>query len=257
MKMKEQLMSSSALKNSLDDKRMDRLSYDTGSGEKRIHQNVPLREGRGQFVNYYEDLGLSTTPESATAIRDEEATFQSQLKEEKGNIATATSALKDAQSKLSQAKSSLMNYDQAMDHAWNSFKSQTPYTTVTVKGIGQEPDRTYSFPTQYKDYVMSGGGGTTGIKNRATQVNDALYSTFTDKYSGTIKQQVDQSYKDYNQASGIVSQRADEIEAANIKLKGIETQRQDMWDAAHAKYQNRLNVMSDIMNNFKVEKPSE
>ena len=88
-----------------------RDTIDTGSGEKRVNTRMPIRTGRGSFVNYYEDLGISTSPELAENIRKEEEEFQEKIKinkalaeKQRQTNASSASTLASTQSQLNKAK---------------------------------------------------------------------------------------------------------------------------------------------------------
>lgn len=99
-----------------------------GSGPRAARAN--RRSGRGKFVNFYEDLGISTTPEKAQAIREEEARFQSVASEQRGKIADAQGKLGAAQGQLKEFKGETPDVKSAVDDAYS--KVQKSWVPVKV-----------------------------------------------------------------------------------------------------------------------------
>lgn len=66
-----------------------RGTIDTGSGVKRMGTEQRQEHlGRGTFINFYKDLGISTTPQGAKLIREDEKKHKDYLGSLSGNIAT-------------------------------------------------------------------------------------------------------------------------------------------------------------------------
>ena len=68
--------------------RGERKEIDTGSGTIRVPDNRVEHISRGTFVNYYDDLGFSATPQHAEAIREEEEQHKLGIKQYEDVIAT-------------------------------------------------------------------------------------------------------------------------------------------------------------------------
>lgn len=112
--------------------RQAREGVDTGRGVLRTAGN-PTREaaiGRGSFVNWYKDLGISTTEPGAQQIRKEEADFQAKVAEKRARVEAARGQLQGAwgelagqESQLNEASGNLSSVGSAVEDSWNTFKS--------------------------------------------------------------------------------------------------------------------------------------
>jgi hypothetical protein len=125
--------------------RKAREGIDTGRGVLRTAGN-PTREaaiGRGTFMNWYQDLGISTTEPAAKQMRTEEADFQSKVSEKRARVQEARGQLQGAwgelagqEAQLDKAKGSIPSAGKVVGDAWSNFQSSlVPIRVSEVKSV--------------------------------------------------------------------------------------------------------------------------
>lgn len=112
--------------------RQAREGIDTGRGVLRTAGN-PTREaaiGRGSFVNWYKDLGVSTTEPAAQQLRNDESDFQSRIAEKrakvneaKGQLGSAWGELGSQEAALNAAAGQVPDLGSAVQGSWDQFRS--------------------------------------------------------------------------------------------------------------------------------------
>ena len=115
-----------------------RGSIDTGSGEKRTGgTSRKAHMSRGTFINFYEDLGISATPEGAKQIRAGEAKFkkdtaaqqliinQNKQANERNRalLAKSSSQISSIKGGYESAQGALNDYKGAEVPDWNTFRN--------------------------------------------------------------------------------------------------------------------------------------
>lgn len=100
------------------DLRTKRASIDTGTGEKRVSDTGRAKHtSRGTFVNWQDDLGISTTEGAAKGIREEKQKFQADIAGRYKIINDNDAILNQGFSKLDTAKGELDAYQARLNAA--------------------------------------------------------------------------------------------------------------------------------------------
>lgn len=278
--------------------RQARESVDTGRGVLRTAGN-PMREkyiGKGSFLNWQEDLGISATEQGAQQARKEETDFQAKISEKRERVQGARGQLQGAwdqlgtnEAELNKAANSWRPPDAsgAVDSSWNQFRStlvpiEVAYVSygTTTSGEGAEVadtskqnliSSTYYFPQNLAHELLN----TKGI--RGDQLDNGGMRIKTDskgyqKLSSELSEQskiLESSYRAKatqsiaDQLAGVkgpdFSGAYSELGAAKGTLQGYQSQ----LDAAQADLDNTVAVRQkqwdEIHNNYqnKIETMSE
>lgn len=233
--------------------RAARESIDTGTGTMRTAGD-PGREahvGRGTFVNWYEDLGISTTQPAADKIRKEEAEYKQKVAEQEARIAEARSKYNQAQGQLGAAQGELSGkYNEvnsiklpelqnAVDDSWNQFKSTL--LPVRIVGPGDAIEATYYLPKETannfvgKPGIFGGfvdGGVNLMVKNyRNQELHDplreaaiSLETQYRTKAQEQIAKELGIAQGDINSAYGQLNSTQEQLNqaASQISAYGAE-----------------------------------
>jgi len=265
--------------------RSQRETVDTGQGALRTANN-PQREqhiGRGSFINYYEDLGISTTRPAADQIRKEEADWRSKVAEQESRVADARGKLTSAYGELGSRESQLAGtklpqLNTAVDKAWGSFKSTL--TPIRVIGPNDTIEATYYLPKDAANTLVGQRGLFASWENdntvlnvmaknyRNAEVHEPLRSssaTLESEYRNKAQTQI---AAELGIASGQLNSAANQLGAVKGELAGYDAQisqaegalaglkqiHQKKWDDIHSKYNERSAKMQDILNSLMVGK---
>lgn len=147
------------LRGSANDKRVERETVDTGTGTKRLAGNRAEHMSRGNFVNFYDDLGISATSDRADVVRQDEATFQGKVAEQKGilqgaqsewnsansQVQSAQGEVDQANKELDKAASEIPGYQEAYDKAFSAYKSQN-LANVAIVNPNNQIEAYYAVP---------------------------------------------------------------------------------------------------------------
>ena len=285
-------MAGGMLRGSSADSRQQRQEVDTGTGEKRIPGNRAAHMSRGNFVNFYDDLGISATPDSAKRIRADEATFKQKVGEEKGRLNEARGKYNDSLSKIQAAESELAGvesgipgFNEAYSKAFNEYRSQNLVKTTVVSGSNNTPEGTYYVPAgTLQSYAQSGmyyineangqayiSTKVKGFGERGAEIHQSLGTAqmqieneFSKQAAPLIAQQLGAAQSSFDsQMSGQLSQLNDaraqvgqygaQVSAAEAQLRATEQRRAAEWADIHAKYEKRKNTMNEIFGGFNVK----
>lgn len=123
------------------------------------------RRTEGQFKQYYEDAGVSTTPEAYSKWQEGEAEYRSGLATEKGNIESAEGEYSDAkaslssmQSNLDKAKTNIPGVREAIDKSWEKFEGGFVPVRV-VDPSGSKVEAVYKLPKSVVSKLQKDLGG--------------------------------------------------------------------------------------------------
>lgn len=264
--------------------------------DTRISGARPAHVSRGSFINYYDDLGISTTPTGAGQIRKEEADFQSKVATQQGIInqkrAEVNSAYAAGQQKIADASSKipkLPGLSEALSTSWNKTKSSfTPITVVS--GKDNKTEGTYRLPKEVATklaaekglYTNWGPDGTfyvsanvKGGRVVGAELHEALgkaqkdvYSQWYDSALPTISKQLGLSQSQVaaakgqiasasSQLSGSYSAASSQLAEAEGVLAGLKSNREAQWKELRDNYQKRKDTIASIFSNLKVEEAEE
>lgn len=239
---------------------------------------------RGSYINYYDDLGVSTTPENAQSIRGQEKEFNTGVAEQQGKISAANSQLQGQYSQgtaqIDVAKSGVPTSKAAIDTAWKQTKS----TFVPVRVVsGDKIEQTYYLPKESADnlvksqglfanYVdngkylnveVQGKGGKVVGKELHTALGQAEKDVYNNWYinsAGTMTKAVNQANTAFNtqkqQAYDTLdTQYASEsgkIGEAQGVVDSAVNKRAAEWDQIHSDYTKKKATIADIFSKMKV-----
>jgi len=256
--------------------RAARTTIDTGTGEKRLTATSAPHTSRGQFVNYYKDLGFSATAEGAKAVRADEAKFQSDMKSQKAKVASAQTEWDKANAELQMAKGKIPDsVSQALGSAYNKYASGFVNVNV-VDPSGTKIEQTYRLPKEVANNLAATKGlATAWVDNgknfnvstrveggaiRGKEIHEEMANAvvgvknnFYEANRDSIAKQLGIANKSVSQAESNLAARQAEIGQANTMLQGTQAQRDKMWSDLRGDYQNKLSTMAEVFNNFKVE----
>ena len=263
--------------------RADRNSIDTGTGERRLAQGRDKHIGRGAFMNFYEDLGISATAQGAKQIRKDEAGFQGAVKKQQGVLDTergkyneAMGRVNAAQGDVDQGYKDLPEFKSALSDSWSQHSSSLLNVKVVDKenrvmgsyllpsGIegsmsGQEGlytnrvgNNLYVAPRHFSASEGLMSELSTGATNYKTNYMDQAGSQIA-KELGVASSQLGQASSDVSAARADVETYGASIDAANKTLQGTRDTRAAQWDQLHADYQGRQDTMASIFGGLKIE----
>lgn len=261
--------------------RAQRASIDTGTGEKRLAGERAGHTSRGQFMDYYKDLGFSTTAQGAKDVRADEAKFQGQIKKGKAQVNEAQSAYDKAMGEVALAKGKIpTNVGKALESAYGKYSGGL--TTINVVDpSGTKIEQSYRLPKEVatklaneKGLASAWVGDKGNVFNISTRTTDGkivgqeLHTAMNDAVSGVkskfyeqatpaLLEQMGMAKKSIADAEAQLAQRGGEISAAKTMLAGQQQQRDQMWSDIRGDYVKKLDTMEQIFGNFKVEGKKE
>lgn len=264
--------------------RAARGSVDTGQGVARTagSEQREAHIGRGTFVNWYDDLGISATRPAADQIRTEEAAFKGKVAEQESRIAAARSQLDSAKGELASGyrelegqSANLPDLGDATNESWNTYKSTL--TPVRVIGRGDSIEATYYLPRETADNLMGQRGIFASYVDGGAYMNvmakdyrnqelhdplreaaaslEAQYRTKAQEQiagqlgdaQGQFNESMNNAYGQLGEAGARVQGYENEINSATGMLEGVKQQHQAQWDEIHGKYKARAQKMNDIL----------
>lgn len=227
---------------------------------------------------FYEDLGISATPEGYKAVSENESAYQKELKAKKGEIATATNSYNSANktyqeqlAAINKAKSSIPDLNSAVNTSWATYKSSS-LVPIRVIGPGDKVEAVYYLPRDtannltgkpgiFASWVDGGRNFNVMVKNyRNGELHDALrpaaqnvQSTYMSQAKTKIANEITQANKQITaqaaQLSGVSGQLAEykgSIDGANNYISAAEKQRADAWKDLRDTYSARTETMKEI-----------
>jgi len=254
--------------------RAQRSSVDTGTGSKRVGAGTGQRAehlSRGQFVNYYEDLGFSATPEGAKQIRADEAKFQSNIKESQSDINAAQKEVDAANARLDAEAAKLPGFDDALATGWK--EAQGGFVTIFVGTPGNIEGK-YKLPKESVPNLVGSGfevvnlgtgkwgvsptiqGRTVGAELHQTLQNsrDSVYNQYVKEATPVIKRTLAENSSALQGFRDEVAGHQGQVDAAQSVLKGNVAAREQMWADEQGKYQGKLDTMNTIFKSLTVDK---
>lgn len=151
--------------------RNKRTSVDTGTGETRLSDSGRSSHvGRGTFINWQDDLGVSTANDTAKKLRDDNKTFSDESSRVKGLIDKANTDLAAVSESLDKDKVTIHMYNGRNVSTYvlprsvaNDLASKSNQSTIWSQEAVDNPfrqgDRAVA-PT------IGGYGATTGLSDR-------------------------------------------------------------------------------------------
>lgn len=265
--------------------RSQRESIDTGQGVQRTAGDTQREAhvGRGTFVNWYDDLGISTTRPAADGIRKEEDAFKRQVAEKEAEISSVRGKLNSAYGEVNAQASQLAGtklpqLNTAVEKAWGGFKSTL--TPVRVMGPNDTIEAVYYLPRDgAMELVGQRGLYATWHENdtvlnvmaknyRNQEVHDPLRSasaTLESQYKAKAQEQIAKELgiassqlqagaNAIGAAKGELAGYEAQVSAAEGMLSGVKQEHQKKWDDIHNRYKERASKMSEILSTLQVNK---
>lgn len=202
------------------------------------------RRTKGQFKQYYEDAGVSTTPEAygqwkkgEEEYRSKVASERAKIKKAQGEYSSAKGSLSSMQSELDKAQSNIPGVREAIDKSWKKFEGSFVPVRV-VDPSGTKVEAVYKLPKSaiaslQKDlggfeqkYVEDGKFYNISTRHnkgpiRGQEIHDALSGASKDIKLGYYKQALPEATKAIGSAQ---SQFASEKSSAQSKLNQASSQ---------------------------------
>ena len=239
---------------------------------------------RGSFVNYYDDLGISTTASGAKEIRSNEAKFNQTIAEQQGKVSGVKGQLegayKSGQEQISAAWDQLPGYKEAISESWNKTqKSLTPVHVVHGTGDDFVTEGTYYLPKEaledlqkqegvayrwddkgnfYVDTRTSKGGRTIGqeLHDAFRQGQEDYYNAWYGQSAPAIAKQINEGRTALGEASNQLetsyATQSGEIGAAQSIIDSAVGQRNMDWAKMREDYTRKKATIAEIFGNFKV-----
>lgn len=257
------------------------------AGDRATHMN------RGNFVNYYDDLKVSTTPEKARVLREEENTFNTQVGEIKQKIGKSKSLLEQqkaaSQAKINAAASKIPDvpgYKEALSSAWN----QTKKTFVPIRVVSNgKIEGTYMLPKEAAENLAKEKGITTSWANggfnvdvrvqggriRGAELHKALgdatnsvYNKFVTSVTPKLTESIKSAKGQVSEAQGVLkgaqnqlneqyTAASSEIATAQGALDAKTAARNMQWETIRSNYEKKKETIAQIFANMNVESAKE
>jgi len=261
------------LRGSQEDLRMQRAT--TGTGSRIGDTNRAEHTGRGTYINFYEDIGLSTTEAGAKSIREGEAAFQGEVSAKQKEISAANKELTASKQRVEEAKKNSPSFKSAMDKAWTT--AQKGFVPVrVVDASGNKVEATYMLPKSvipelqkipvHSNWVDDGKAFNISVKTRdgghivGQEIHDSIrnatqgvYSSFQESTAPQVAKLIAESDKQFAKAYSDLAGYESQISSAKGMLEGSKSQRDKMWADARADYQKKMDNFSNILGNLKVK----
>lgn len=264
------------------DLRSRRASIDTGTGERRVGGQRALHGGRGTYLSFQKDLGISTDEGTAKILRQQEKDFQGQVAKRKSEIGAIESGLLKEERGMEGDMIPVKYYTsggQVQNYKLSRGTAKSLYDNPDVFAVYSEKDMEYT-PTSRDQarYHTGGNRNIEGYKYESVERKGSIGKQLgpqtkyiqTPKEGGgqyeqnvlhlragtsrgshefakaldDVQRQTDAMYAEA-QKSVATGKRA--ISGARGVLKGTVAQRQSEWDAVHAKYAKRRETMREIL----------
>lgn len=272
--------------------RDQRASVDTGTGEKRVAQGRVAHVGRGDFFNFYEDIGVSTTAEGAKQYRERDAAIKEDFAEREKSIGKAANEIDSAESEwqksnkqLQEAKSQTpSSLKDALDKAYQETQKSFIAARVTDPS-GTKVEATYMLPKDVAVSVSASKGVQTAWINEGEttylnvlpksggryigqELHDALRGAtvsvknkFYEQNTPVIKSQLEESWSNIQTAEKQLQEGRVQIDLAKGQLSTAkEMLSGDKQLYAKSKedmlsdYQKKIETIGNIFGNLKVKK---
>lgn len=243
--------------------------------------------GRGTLINYYDDLGISTSEGNANQIRTEEKTFNDTVSQQQAAINRYKNDLEkgyeNAKGSISSAQSEFPStYSEAIKNSWEEtqkgFMKVNVYTNnkfessyLLPKEAVLELQKT-SFNGQEGHYasLMTKEGlnvdtRPVGISSPyGKELHESLQQGVTDTYNQwytksapIIQENFDKGYEAFKSAyNSLSSQYAtgnDNYQTAQTDLDKATLQRAGEWDTIRTGQKNRTENMKGVLSNLNIE----
>lgn len=260
--------------------RAKREKVDTGGGEKRMGFGREDHVSRGTFMNFYEDLGISTDPYSAETIRADEAQFQQDVKERQGVLSKAQSDyntsmqnIAKAKSQVEQGYSSIPELNDAVNKSWNEHKQSLSKIRLVdrqdnIQGVYYLPQSVANelsksdgiWSAEHDGYLNVVSKGDNSELQSILQNGQTSYeSKYKMSASKQIASQIGVAYDQLGESSAAVAKaEADakaygsQVSSAKDELQTTIDMRQAEWDDLHERYRKRQETMQEIFGGLKV-----
>jgi hypothetical protein len=272
--------------------RDQRTSVDTGTGEKRLAGGRVAHVGRGDFFNFYEDIGVSTTEEGAKQYRKRDAEIKKDFSERSSvidksskEISSAESSWNKSNQQLQEAKSKMpSSVKGAVDKAYQ--ETQKTFIPVRITDpSGTKVEATYMLPKDVAVSVSASKGVQTAWINQGgktflnvlpksggryigQEMHDALRGAtvsvknkFYEQNTPVIKKQLDEGWSNIRESEGQLQEGRVQIDLAKGQLNTAKSMLSgDKQLYAKSKedmlsdYQKKVETIGNIFSNLKVKK---
>lgn len=248
---------------------------------------------RGNFVNYYDDLKISTTPEQARLLRDEELAFHTQMTDVQGKISSSRASVEQqkaaAQAKIDAAASKIPDvpsYKSALNEAWS--KTQKTFVPIRVVSNGKV-EGTYMLPKEAAENLAKEKGITISWANggfnvdvrvqggriRGAELHKALgdatnsvYNKFVTQVTPKLTSSIKDAKSQVSQAQGVLknaqnqlneqyTSASSEIATAQGAVDAKTAARAMQWEDIRNKYEQKKATIAQIFANMKVDSAKE
>lgn len=253
-----------------------RDSVDTGQGVSRTGGNEIRQNsfGRGAFINWYDDLGVSTTAPAAKSMREQEAKWQNEYNAQAARVADVRGKLEAAKSEVAGQEGEvnsvrLPEFQNALEDSWQQYKGTL--TPVRVMGPGEKIEETYYVPKDVADKFASSEGVysawygpylniegkdyANGYVHKPLREAQSMTETmYKEKAQGPIAEQLGIAQDQLSSAANMVGSEKEQLsnyegQVANAEgmLAGMKQKHDQQWDELHQRYNDRRDKMNEIL----------
>lgn len=272
--------------------RQARASTGQMGQDTRLAQGRSPHVSRGNFVNYYDDLKISTTPEGAGKIREEEAAFKKELAARQKEVNRQRSLVEAqyaaGQEQLAAAYGNLPDipgYKEALADSWKKAKGS--FVPIRVVSNGQI-EGTYMLPKEAAESLAKEKGLTTSWANggfnvdvraqgrvRGAELHTALgeatnsvYNKFVTEATPKITSALKSAKGELSSAQGVLkgaesslneqyTAASSSLSAAEAALAATKAKRAMEWKNIRETYEKKKETIAQIFSNMKVEEAKE
>lgn len=264
--------------------RTKRDEVDTGTGIQRLDQGRTEHLSRGDFVNFYDDLGISTTQWQADEMRAQEAAFQGAKADQEGVLSSAQGKyesaegdIADQQALLDKAYKDMPEFQTALDDSWGEHKNTL--TNFSVVDKNNNVLGSYYLPDKVGENFMGQPGvwgnkvdGTFYVGTKGGEAYEALMTSLDTGALEYRTQYMSQAGPAIAKQLGIglssLGDASSKLQAArtDVELYGgqVDTARRDLgntvaardqqWADIHGEYQSRLDTMKEVFGGLNAER---
>lgn len=269
--------------------RDDRGKTSIGNQDTRQGFGREQHTGRGNYINYYDDLKLSTTPENAQLIRKQESDFNSEVATNQNKIKEAEGVLSsqyaEQQAKLAAAERDLPGFNEALKDSWK--KQQKSFVSVNV--VRNEKGKyitegTYYLPREtaeslakdkavatnwgadgkfYVDVKTAKGGRYIGAELHTAfqKGSDQIYNQWYVATAPNLKKSIIEAQNQINKSEGLLNSSyitaKGQIGTAQGQIDSATSNRAAQWEQLRNDYLKKKDTIAQIFSNMKVEEATK
>jgi len=259
---------------------------ETGEGARSGNTNRGSHVGRGTYVDYYKDIGISTTKEGAKQFKDTKAAHDAAVAAAQAEIDAANQQVESqyaaGQSAIKDASGKIPEFNKALQTAWKTSTSDFVKVNVVKqdgKG-GYITEGTYSLPKTaaqdlakkqgvatnwgkdgqfYVDVKTSQGGRYIGeeLHTAFSQGEKDIYNKWYVSAAPQIKRGILDNKAEIGKATGMLGEsyatNKGMVNASQVQVDSAKEIAGQDWQKMKDDYNKKKATIASIFGNFKVD----